>query len=101
MLISSNYSDIVSRNGGEEFSILMKNFPQDEVLKTAERIRRTVQEHEFLLIDGQAINITVSIGVSIYPDTVNDINMIFGEILEKYWYPLKNKKEKATKPSLN
>ena len=29
------------------------------------------------MIDGQAINITVSIGISICPETVNDINMIF------------------------
>jgi len=28
------------------------------------------------LIDGEAIYITISIGVAIYPDTVNDINII-------------------------
>ena len=35
-----------------------------------------MQDHKFYLIDGQFINITVSIGVAIYPDTVKDINMI-------------------------
>lgn len=76
LLYSSDYSDIVSRNGGEEFSILMTDCPRDKVLEVAERIRETVQDHKFYLIDGQKINITVSIGVSIYPDIVNDINMI-------------------------
>jgi len=38
LLIYSNYSDIISRNGGEEFSVLMKNCPQVEALETAERI---------------------------------------------------------------
>lgn len=75
-LSSCNHSDIVSRNGGEEFSVLMTDCPKDKVLDVAERIRLAVQDHKFYLIDGQAINITVSIGVAIYPDTVNDINMI-------------------------
>ena len=76
LLSSSSYLDIVSRNGGEEFSVVMTDCPRDKVLEVAERIRKTVQEHKFYLIDGHAINITVSIGVVIYPDTVNDINMI-------------------------
>ncbi|PKM77391.1 MAG: GGDEF domain-containing protein [Firmicutes bacterium HGW-Firmicutes-15] len=76
ILNSSSYSDIVSRIGGEEFSVLMMDCPRDKVLEVAERIRKTVQEHKFPIIDGQEINITVSIGVAIYPETVNDINMI-------------------------
>jgi len=54
----------------------MTDCPRDKVLEVAERIRKIVQEHKFYLIDGQVINITVSLGVVIYPDTVNDINMI-------------------------
>lgn len=76
LLSSCNYSDVVSRNGGEEFSVLMTDCPREKVLEVAERIRLAVQQHKFYLLDGQAINITVSIGVAIYPDTVNDINMI-------------------------
>lgn len=76
LLSSCSHSDVVSRNGGEEFSVLMTDCPRHKVLEVAERIRLAVQEHKFYLIDGQAINITISIGVAIYPDTVNDINMI-------------------------
>jgi len=76
LLSSCGYSDILSRNGGDEFSVIMTDCPRDKVLEVAERIRSRVQEHRFYLIDGQAVNITVSIGVAIYPDTVNDINMI-------------------------
>jgi len=76
LLTSSINSDTVSRNGGEEFSILMTDCPRDKILEVAERLRKTVAEHKFYLIDGQVINITVSIGVAIYPDTVKDINMI-------------------------
>jgi len=76
LLSSCSHSDIVSRNGGEEFSVLMTDCPRDKVLDVAERIRLAVQEYKFYLIEGQPINITVSIGVAIYPDTVSDINMI-------------------------
>jgi len=76
LLSSSSPFDIVSRNGGEEFSILMTDCPRDKVMEVAERIRKVVQEHKFYLIDGQEIKITVSIGVAIYPDTVDDINQI-------------------------
>ena len=76
LLNSCSHSDVVSRNGGEEFSILMTDCPRDNVMEVAERIRKAVQDHKFYLIDGQAINITISIGVAIYPDTVNDINLI-------------------------
>lgn len=76
LLSSCSYSDVVSRNGGDEFSVLMTDCPRDKVLEVAERIRLRVQDHKFHLIDGQAINITVSIGIATYPDTVDDINMI-------------------------
>ncbi|HBV86042.1 MAG TPA: GGDEF domain-containing protein [Desulfosporosinus sp.] len=76
LLSSCSYSDIVSRNGGDEFSVLMMDCPRDKVLVVSERIRSTVQDHRFYLIDGQVINITVSIGIAIYPDTVKDISLI-------------------------
>ena len=79
LLSSTSSTDIVSRNGGEEFSVIMTNCPRNKVMEVAERIRVTVQENKFYLIDGQMINITVSIGVAIYPDSVKDIN----EIVEK------------------
>ena len=76
LLRSCSHSDFVSRNGGEEFSVIMTDCPRDKVMEVAERIRKAVQEHKFYLFDGQMINITISIGVAIYPDTVKDINKI-------------------------
>lgn len=76
LLSTSKPNDIVSRNGGEEFSVLMTDCPRDKVPEVAERIRKAVQGHRFHLFDGQIINITISIGIAIYPDTVDDINKI-------------------------
>ncbi|SPF31933.1 Diguanylate cyclase (GGDEF) domain-containing protein [Candidatus Desulfosporosinus infrequens] len=79
LLNTTNSNDIVSRNGGEEFSVIMTDCPRDKVLGVAERIRREVQDHKFLLLNAQSINITISIGVAIYPFSVNNIQ----EIVEK------------------
>ena len=79
LLSTSKFSDIISRNGGEEFSVLMTDCPLEKVLEVAERIRKVIQEHKFHLLNGQSINITVSIGVAIYPFTVKDIQ----DIVEK------------------
>ncbi|MCO5384497.1 diguanylate cyclase [Desulfosporosinus sp.] len=76
LLSTSKISDIISRNGGEEFSVLMTDCPLDKIYKVAERIRIAVQEHKFYLLNGMPINITISIGVAIYPYTVKDIHEI-------------------------
>jgi diguanylate cyclase len=42
LLNSCSHTDIVSRNGGEEFSILMTDCPEEKVMEVAERIRKAV-----------------------------------------------------------
>lgn len=66
--------DIISRNGGEEFSILLLDCTLSHAAEIAERIRKNVEDYEFHLSDKMSINLTISIGVSTYPDITNDIN---------------------------
>lgn len=70
--------DFVSRNGGEEFTVLLLDCEAKQALEIAERIRKTIEMHTFILLDGKKINITISIGVSSYPDTITDShNLIY------------------------
>ena len=64
--------DIVSRNGGEEFSVMLLDCSKCHALEIAEKIRKKVEEHDFILSDGTKINITISIGVSTYPDIITE-----------------------------
>jgi diguanylate cyclase len=64
--------DFISRNGGEEFTILLVNCPAFSALEVAERIRRTVAQHPFQTADGERLTVTLSIGVATYPDHVAD-----------------------------
>lgn len=62
--------DVVSRNGGEEFTVLLLDCPKHHALVIAERIRLGVMNHSFILSDHTAISITISIGAATYPDTI-------------------------------
>ena len=65
--------DIVSRNGGEEFSVILPDCPSEQAMEVAERLRRAVEVNEFVLPDETKINICISIGAATYPDNVNDL----------------------------
>jgi diguanylate cyclase (GGDEF)-like protein/PAS domain S-box-containing protein len=59
-------SDIVSRLGGDEFTVILPGIPQLEyVAKVAEKILETLSQ--VFLLEGQNVFVTVSIGISIYP----------------------------------
>lgn len=64
--------DIISRNGGEEFSVILLDCPLERAVEVAERIRKNVEENVFILNSGQGLRITVSIGVSSYPKSTSD-----------------------------
>lgn len=59
---------IASRNGGEEFTILLPKLSKCEVYEMAENIRKNVEKNKFILPNGEQISITISAGVSVYPD---------------------------------
>ncbi len=65
-------NDIISRNGGEEFSVILLDCPLKEAVEVAERIRKSVEQRDFVLSFGQKINITVSIGITTFPDITSD-----------------------------
>jgi diguanylate cyclase len=73
---NSRTFDEVSRNGGEEFTVLLLDCPNSQAIHIAERIRTSVENHPFILSTGLQISITVSIGVASYPETVDDLEKL-------------------------
>jgi two-component system, cell cycle response regulator len=55
--------DSVGRYGGEEFLVLLPHTPPDEALRTAERLRRSVEEHAFRA-GKRELRVTISVGVA-------------------------------------
>jgi diguanylate cyclase len=64
--------DVVSRNGGEEFTVLLLDCHINRAVEIAERIRQTVEENVFVLNSGVKIKLTISIGVASYKDSTID-----------------------------
>ena len=76
---SSRSFDIVSRIGGEEFSVILPDCPTNQSMEVAERLRLAVELHGFILPDETKINICISIGCATYPDNVKSLENLAHE----------------------
>ncbi|ACL05447.1 response regulator receiver modulated diguanylate cyclase [Desulfatibacillum aliphaticivorans] len=61
LMESFRETDIVSRFGGDEFCIIMANPDKNEVPALLERIRTAV-ENKYIEVDGQQVNVSISVG---------------------------------------
>ncbi|WPP42758.1 diguanylate cyclase [Paenibacillus hunanensis] len=59
-----------ARKGGEEFAAILNLSTQYDALQMAEQVRERIDQHVFRLDGGHQIHLTVSIGVSLYPQHV-------------------------------
>ncbi|VAX07255.1 diguanylate cyclase/phosphodiesterase (GGDEF & EAL domains) with PAS/PAC sensor(s) [hydrothermal vent metagenome] len=59
-------SDVLARFGGEEFSILLIDSEKPITMDIAERIRRAIASHSVQIDGDQSLQVTVSIGVSMF-----------------------------------
>jgi len=60
-------SDLLARYGGEEFTLLLEQADGGSALAVAERLRQAVEEIDFE-VDGTPVPLTVSAGVSAFPE---------------------------------
>jgi len=61
---NTSYKDVVSRFGGEEFCILLKDTNRDEAVTILERLRVEVEKFTYVTADEKHIKFTISIGAS-------------------------------------
>jgi diguanylate cyclase (GGDEF)-like protein len=60
--------DVLVRYGGDEFVAILTGVDSGGGLKIAERIRRAVEDHRFLMREGLAVRLTASIGLASFPE---------------------------------
>jgi len=63
--------DVVARYGGEEYAVILVNTTKEECLKTVERIRENVENHNFTNGEFNE-NMTISIGMGQFPKDSED-----------------------------
>ena len=61
-------TDFLGRMGGEEFAVLLPETGAADAFIAAERLRRTIEQHQFNIPGGAKINVTASFGVSAVSD---------------------------------
>ncbi len=88
-------SDIVSRNGGEEFTVILSNCNYKLAAEIAERIRKNVEDHYFITDKNGKIKITVSIGISSYPNITNDTSELIDDADKALYYAKQNGKNQV------
>jgi len=64
--------DVAVRYGGDEYVIVLRGTDSGGGLKVAERIRRTIETHQFLAREGYGLSVTTCIGVASYPEHAQD-----------------------------
>ncbi len=60
--------DIVARYGGDEFTIILPECDANGALIVANRISKTISDTQLLAPDNTQVNLTISVGISVYPE---------------------------------
>lgn len=71
--------DILARQGGEEFAAILPETSEADALTTAERLRGAIERSALILDSGQALRLTASIGVAVYPGRAETMQALFEE----------------------
>lgn len=58
--------DFLFRMGGEEFLLVLVDVHEAGVLQVAEKLRKQAEQEDFVLPNGDLLNLTLSVGCSIY-----------------------------------
>ena len=61
------------RKGGEEFAVVLPNCDKAQALVLAETLRMRVEQQDFMISSTVRTPVTVSIGVTVYPETINQL----------------------------
>lgn len=91
---SKRDEDILSRYGGDEFTLILPESTEKEVYTVALRILERVEKLEIDAPDGTKVGVTVSIGMAIFPDHSTESKELFN-IADGMMYEAKSQGKNA------
>ncbi|MDI6891592.1 MAG: GGDEF domain-containing protein [Actinomycetota bacterium] len=81
--------DIVARYGGDEFCVILPQTGKSEAIEVAERIRTSIEHHDFPQKKKELGKLTVSLGLVAYPQDGKNLKSLLG-VADKALYMAKN-----------
>ena len=81
-------ADIICRYGGEEITIILPHTSNENAYILANKLCKIIGEHKFVVSKNLTVNVTISLGVSSYPDSGADVPKLI-EIADKIMYNAK------------
>jgi diguanylate cyclase (GGDEF)-like protein len=75
LINASRSSDVLSRIGGEEFSLILPTQPETHIMSIVERIRVDISNIK-VKDDEHTVQFTCSFGIAIFDENVNDIHTL-------------------------
>lgn len=88
-------ADSISRVGGEEFCVILRNYDAAMAMEIAGQIRESVEQRRFT---SHHIKMTISIGVAVFPETVKSLEILMEEADKALYF---SKRSGRNKVSLN
>lgn len=81
---SARGGDLLCRQSGDEFVLVLPGVPAGRALEQAERLRRAIGNTSFD-VDGNKVSASVSIGVATFPTHVTDAQQLLEKASECLW----------------
>ncbi|MCX8083675.1 MAG: EAL domain-containing protein [Calditerrivibrio sp.] len=69
--------DILARYSGDQFVAILPEAGEEQAFTVGKRIQETIGAHTFKSNDGKDIKVTISAGISIYPDHADNAKDLF------------------------
>ncbi len=88
-------TDFIARYGGEEFVMLLHKTSANHALTLAEKIRQTIENTQFHY-NGEAVNITISCGISEFNEDLLSPDQVFDQADKALYYSKQNGRNRCT-----
>ncbi|WP_214848457.1 MULTISPECIES: diguanylate cyclase [unclassified Exiguobacterium] len=86
----------ISRNGGEEFSVLVEQLTDVKVLALAEQLRERIATSPFQLSNGTQLPLTASFGVAHFPKSTSQIQQLVTDADVALYHSKQNGRNRVT-----
>ena len=86
----------ISRNGGEEFSVLVEQLTDVKVLALAEQLRERIATSPFQLSNGTQLPLTASFGVALFPKSTSEIQQLVTDADVALYHSKQNGRNRVT-----